>query len=191
MTDNGGTTITDSDGDPLELATSNYVGILGYGSLSMTPGNPAGPGIFYRNSSVRFRDIIDGTSNTIMVGERASQHQFDSNNSSIKVDANSTWYATIPGIAPRNAGMMMMPMMTEASSSLILGHVGQPAMMGMMPMHNVHNNTNHIVHFSSRHTGGSHFLQADGHVVFLSENVSYDTFRFLGTRNDGQQLGDF
>ena len=102
-----------------------------------------------------------------MAGERTSKHQFDSNNPSMKVDANSTWYAAIPGIAARRAGMMMMPMMTEASPSLILGHIGQPAMMGMMPMHNVHNSTNHIVHFSSRHTGGAHFLLADGHVAFL------------------------
>lgn len=191
MTDSGGTTINDSNGNPLELATSNYVGIIGYGSLSMTPGNPAGPGILYRNSKVKFRDITDGTSNTIMAGERASKHQFDSNNPSMIVDANSTWYAAIPGIAARSAGMMMMPMMTEASPSLILGHVGQPAIMGMMPMHNVHNNTNHIVHFSSRHVGGSHFLLADGHVIFLSQNIAYNTFRYLGTRDDGEELGNF
>ncbi|MDA0282986.1 MAG: DUF1559 domain-containing protein [Planctomycetota bacterium] len=191
MVDSGGAVINDSLGDPMELATSNYVGIIGYGSLSMTPGNPAGKGILYRNSSVRFRDITDGTSNTIMAGERASQHQFDANNPSMMVAANSTWYAAIPGIAARSAGMMMMPAMTEASSSLILGHVGQPAMMGMMQMHSVHNNTNHIVHFSSRHVGGAHFLLADGHVVFLNENINYDTFRFLGTRYDGEQLGDF
>lgn len=191
MKDSSGATITDTLGNPLELATSNYVGIIGYGSLSMTPGNPAGPGILYRNSRVQFRDITDGTSNTIMAGERASEHQFDASNPTMKVAANSTWYAAIPGIAPRSAGMMMMPMMTEASPSLILGHVGQPAMMGMMPMHNVHNNTNHIVHFSSRHVGGSHFLLADGHVIFLSETIAYDTFRYLGTRNDGEQLGQF
>lgn len=191
MKDSSGSTITDTLGNPLELATANYVGIIGYGSLSMTPGDPAGPGILYRNSKVQFRDITDGTSNTIMAGERASVHQFDANNPSMKVDANSTWYAAIPGIAPRSAGMMMMPMMTEASPSLILGHVGQPGMMGMMPMHNVHNNTNHIVHFSSRHIGGSHFLLADGHVIFLSETIAYNTFRYLGTRNDEEQLGDF
>lgn len=191
MVDSSGATINDSSGNPLQLATSNYVGIIGYASLSMTPGNPAGKGILYRNSSVQFRDITDGTSNTIMAGERASEHQFDSSNPSMRVDANSTWYAAIPGIATRSAGMMMMPTMTEASPSLILGHVGQPAMMGMMQMHHVHNNTNHIVHFSSRHVGGSHFLLADGHVVFLSENIDYDTFRFLGTRDDGEILGEF
>ena len=91
MTDNGGATINDTLGNPLQLPTSNYVGIIGYGSLSMTPGNPAGPGILDRNSKVKFRDITDGTSNTIMAGERASKHQFDVNNPSMKVDANSTW----------------------------------------------------------------------------------------------------
>lgn len=187
MVDSGGTTIQ-VNGSDLELPTANYVGIIGYGSLSMTPGNPMGKGVLYRNSKVNFRDITDGTSNTILAGERASEHQFNQAMPSQKVAANSTWYAAIPGINARSAGMMTM---TEESPSLILGHVGQPAMMGMMQMHNVHNNTNHIVHFSSRHTGGAHFLLADGHVVFLSENIAYDTFRFLGTRDDGEQLGEF
>lgn len=82
--------------------------------------------------------------------------------------------------------MAMMAMATEHSPSLILGHVGQPGMMG----ESVHNNTNHIVHFSSRHPGGAHFLLSDCHVIFLSETVSYDTFRYLGTCNDNQDLGE-
>ena len=185
MVDNSGTTIQ-VNGSDLELATANYVGIIGYSSLA-NAGNPDGPGVLYRNSKVNFRDITDGTSNTILAGERSSEHQFNKAMPSMKVASNSTWYAAIPGVSARNAGMMMMPMMTEESPSLILGHVGQPG--GMQT--NVHNNTNHIVHFSSRHVGGAHFLLADGHVIFLSENIAYDTFRYLGTRDDGEQLGDF
>ncbi|MHC4875321.1 MAG: DUF1559 family PulG-like putative transporter [Planctomycetota bacterium] len=174
------------NGADLELATANYVGIIGYSSLTMC-GDPAGPGVMYRNSSVRFRDITDGTSNTILAGERSSEHQYLPNMPNMKTPANSTWYAAIPRVNPRPAGMAMMAMATEHTPSLILGHVGQPGMMGG----NVHNNTNHIVHFSSRHPGGAHFLLADGHVIFLSETVSYDTFRYLGTRNDDQDLGEF
>ena len=174
------------NGADLQLATANYVGIIGYSSLTNC-GDPAGPGVLYRNSKVRFPDITDGTSNTILSGERSSEHQYLVNMPNMKTPANSTWYAAIPRVNPRPAGMAMMPMATEHSPSLILGHVGQPGMMSGR----VHNNTNHIVHFSSRHVGGSHFLLADGHVIFLSENIAYNTFRYLGTRDDGEELGDF
>lgn len=181
--------VTDSNGDLLTLPGSNYPGIFGYGSVTMSPGNSTG--IFYRNSSVKLRDISDGTSNTICVGERRSEHRFNPNLAA--VPANTTWYAAIPGII-RNAGMTgMMASLTEGPGSMILGHVGQTMMMGGMPMqmHATPNQTNHIVHFSSAHTGGVQFVLCDGSVHFLSENVDYNTFRYLGERADGQVLSQF
>lgn len=168
-----------------ELPSGNYVGVFGYGNVSLTPG--IGTGVFTRNRSVRIRDITDGTSNTICVGERMHEHNHVEGLS--PVDANSTWYAVIPN-APRPAGMTM-PAMTEESPSLVLGHVGQDA-VGMMPaMHHTPNHTNHIVNFSSLHAGGTHFLQCDGSVYFLSDSVGYDVFRYLGERSDGQVIGQF
>ena len=79
--------------------------------------------------------------------------------------------------------------MTEASGSMILGHVGQT--MGMMQMHSNPNQTNHIVHFSSAHEGGVQFVLCDGSVHFLSENVDYSVFRNLGERADGNVIGEF
>ncbi|QDT89065.1 DUF1559 domain-containing protein [Gimesia algae] len=175
-----------SDGsNTYRVASANYVGIYGYGSLTEKPGAPMGKGILYRNSNTRIRDITDGTSNTIVVGERSHQHQFAS--AGTTVEADSTWYAAIPS-ATRPAGMMSM---TEGPASLILGHVGQPAMMSMSEMHHPPNTTNHIANFSSKHEGGAHFLLGDGAVRFLSENMNYDTFRYLGTINDGNVIGEF
>lgn len=177
--------VVDGSGNTLTLPTSNYPGIFGYGSVTMNAGT--GTGVFYRNSRIRFRDITDGTSNTICVGERRSEHEFV--NGAGKIAANSTWYAAIPGVT-RPAGMGgMMASMTEGPGSMILGHVGQT--MGMMQMHSNPNQTNHIVHFSSQHEGGVQFLLCDGSVHFLSENVDYNTFRHLGERADGNVLGEF
>ncbi|MCP4171064.1 MAG: DUF1559 domain-containing protein [Fuerstiella sp.] len=178
--------VTDGAGTAYTLPTSNYVGILGYGSVTMNAGN--GTGVFFRNSRVRFRDITDGTSNTICVGERRHEHNFAA--PAPAVASHSTWYAAIPGVR-RNAGMMMMPMMTEGAGSLVIGHVGQPAMMGMMAMQSTPNQTNHIVHFSSQHTGGVQFLLCDGSVQFLSQNIDYSLFRNLGERADGNIIGEF
>jgi len=184
-------TFTVNDGtDDFELASANYVGVFGYGNITMTPGQPMGKGVFYRNSNTNFRDVTDGTSNTMLVGERTYQHDFVE--ALAATPANSTWYAAIPGVV-RSAGMAD-PMMTDAQGSLVLGHVGQPAMtmpMPMMAMHHTPNTTNHIVNFSSPHQGGIQFLMADGSVHFLNENVYYDTFRYLGERADGEVLAEF
>ena len=179
-------TVTTTNGD-VELPTANYIGIMGYGNVSMTPGNPMQPGILYRNSSVRMADLQDGSSNTIAVGERTFEHDFLA--SIATANANSTWYAALPGVM-RPAGMSN-PAMMEAQGSLVLGHVGQPAMGAMPAMHHGPNTTNHIVNYSSRHVGGCHFILCDGSVHFLSENVNYNTFRWLGVRNDGETIGEF
>lgn len=181
--------VIDANGHALTLPGSNYPGIFGYGSVTMSPGNSTG--VFYRNSSVKIRDITDGSSNTICVGERRSEHRF--NQVADAVSADSTWYAAIPGVI-RTAGMTgMMASLTEGPGSMVLGHVGQTMTMAGMPMqmHSTPNQTNHIVHFSSAHTGGVQFVLCDGSVHFLSENIDYNTFRALGERSDGQVLGEF
>lgn len=184
--DPGQETFVANDGSTeYELAKANYVGVYGYGSITMSPGQPNPAGMFYRNSSVRFRDVTDGLSNTMLVGERKAQHRFPA--TSTAVQADSTWYAAIPGVL-RPAGMSMMS--DEGPASLVLGHVGQ-TMMGGMVMHHTPNNTNHIVNFSSSHVGGIQFLMADGSVHFLSENIDYNTFRWLGQKSDGQIIGEF
>jgi prepilin-type processing-associated H-X9-DG protein len=168
-----------------QVASANYVGIFGYGSVTMAPGHPSPPGILYRNSSAKFRDITDGASNTMLAGERTHEHHFVSGGSVVRAD--STWFAAVPGVF-RPSGMGMMP--DEGPASLVLGHVGQMMASGMA-MHHTPNSTNHIVNFSSLHNGGIHFLMADGSVHFLSENVNYNTFRWLGERSDGQVIGQF
>ncbi len=173
---------TVSDGsEDYDVASANYVGIYGYGSVTLQPGRPDPAGILYRNSSTRLRDVTDGTSNTMLVGERMHAHRFVA--TAPEVAANSTWYAALPGVF-RTAGM---PMPDEGPASLVLGHVGQTMPSGML-MHHPPSTTNHIVNFSSAHTGGIHFLMADGSVHFLSKNVDYNTFRWLGQRADGEVL---
>ncbi len=54
-----------------QIAKSNYVGV--YGTTDIHDDLYKGDGIFYGNSRHRFRDVLDGLSQTVMVGERNSR----------------------------------------------------------------------------------------------------------------------
>ncbi|MGL4555078.1 MAG: DUF1559 domain-containing protein [Gemmataceae bacterium] len=66
-----------------EVAFANYVACFGTNEIEDNPS--LGNGVFSRNSRTRFGDITDGTSNTIVVGERTAQR------------ALSTWTGVVPG----------------------------------------------------------------------------------------------
>jgi prepilin-type N-terminal cleavage/methylation domain-containing protein len=44
---------------------------------------------------------------------------------------------------------------------------------------------------SSHHVGGAHFGLSDGSVRFVSENINFETYNYLGARADGQVIGEF
>lgn len=44
---------------------------------------------------------------------------------------------------------------------------------------------------NSFHTGGLHILLTDGSVRFVSENINFDTYRALCTRDDGSVIGEY
>lgn len=59
---------SDDDHHELLVSRSNYSGAFGSNEIEDSPLD--GNGIFFANSRVRFGDIRDGSSNTIMIGER-------------------------------------------------------------------------------------------------------------------------
>lgn len=63
----------DADDDiPLfSVARANYSGVFGAAAIDDDPSN--GDGTFYHNSRTRLEDLRDGSSNTIIVGERSSR----------------------------------------------------------------------------------------------------------------------
>jgi len=75
-------------GQMFQVARANYAGVFGTGAIA---GNPAsGRGMFYRNSGTRFADVLDGLSNTLMVGERASRQ-------AASWEGSATWVGAVPG----------------------------------------------------------------------------------------------
>lgn len=72
-----------------EVPVANYVGVFGTMELAdcetLLPGQQCiSDGAFYHNSSTSFREFRDGTSTTLLVGERSSEHDF------------STWVGAVP-----------------------------------------------------------------------------------------------
>jgi prepilin-type N-terminal cleavage/methylation domain-containing protein len=62
-----------SPGTPLfDVGRANYIGVFGTEEIEDVPS--AGDGVFYHNSFTRPRDIIDGPSNTMIIGERSSRN---------------------------------------------------------------------------------------------------------------------
>jgi prepilin-type processing-associated H-X9-DG protein len=165
--------------DP-EHTASNYVGSFGYGSMTLAPGAPVGPGILYRNSHVQSFDIRDGTSHTFVVGERAAVHNFVPGTDPI--DAGALWLAVTTGMF-RPAGLDDAPGYLEGPASFALATVGQDE---PVRVHATHCRTNHIASFSSMHPDGANFLMADGSGHFISSDIDYETYRRLGQRSDRQ-----
>ncbi len=78
------------EGDKLfSISKSNYIAMFGTFELEDAP--YAGDGMYFGNSKIKFRDVTDGLSNTIMVGERSSQL------------GGSIWHGNIPEAAESQA----------------------------------------------------------------------------------------
>jgi prepilin-type N-terminal cleavage/methylation domain-containing protein/prepilin-type processing-associated H-X9-DG protein len=163
--------ITDPTGATITLAApSSYAATCGPDASDVA--DPTGQGIFYRNSKTRFTDITDGTSNTVMIGDRAWS------------DSQGIW-AGAPSSAilrpgPRNPWQYV----TAPAPTLVLAHnnwlnIKSDADGGLDD-------------FSSYHTGGANLLFADGSVHFLrsitADGPEHWAFQALGTRAGGEVI---
>ncbi len=66
-----------------DVARANYVGVFGTEEIEADPSN--GDGTFFHNSQIGVRQITDGASSTMIVGERSSRTGF------------STWTGVVGG----------------------------------------------------------------------------------------------
>jgi prepilin-type N-terminal cleavage/methylation domain-containing protein/prepilin-type processing-associated H-X9-DG protein len=134
---------------PIAIATANYAGVV----------NALEP-----MSTVRFRDISDGLSNTLLVGERKYQRG-DGNGDG---QFTSGWY----GYLSFDTGYLPNSLPYEETAVVKpINHRSQSAAT-----------------FGSRHAGGAQFAFADGSVRFLSENINRNVYQALGSIAGGEAV---
>lgn len=159
-----------------DLAHLSYISVVGGGDPANAPRYTAMyeeqpfNGMFHRNVAVRHRDIIDGTSNTIGIGERASMF------------APNGWAGVIPG-----AQTVFSPRIAQ-SRGQVVGATARPAIT-MAAVHVRSGGPNAPTGspggFWSPHTGGCLFLLMDGSTHTIATDVDMFVYRAMAGRNDG------
>ena len=152
-------------------AKSNYIGVAG-GNWGSACNNA--DGMFYGNSDTRMRDVTDGTSNTLMVGEREAKTN-TARRDGIWIGTNGSKPSWDNSIGHGDA----------------LGGTGSSSATTRERTKINYQGTSANVAFSSLHKGGAQFALADGSIRFLSENIDQGTFRWLGQKDDGNVIGEF
>jgi prepilin-type N-terminal cleavage/methylation domain-containing protein len=165
---------------PVPLAGVDYEAIMGVQPSSIDPVKYNADNRFsvmHRNSRINFRDITDGSTNTIMVSECAGRPKVYQNGKAIPGASNDqgiTWADSEGPFSFDGAN-------ADASLEGCL-----PANGCSYPMNKRNNNEPY-----SFHSGGGNFLFAAGQVQFLSENIDFMTFAALCTRGAGEVVGEF
>jgi prepilin-type N-terminal cleavage/methylation domain-containing protein/prepilin-type processing-associated H-X9-DG protein len=143
---------TSPDGCPL-CAENNPSYCCQGSSFGTGDGGDSGVGMFQRYPrGIKFKEVRDGLSNTIMLGETLPTH-------SIHVAA---FNENVP------LGYTTVPMNLMEGKDAEQSHSGQPV--------------NRCQGFKSMHSDGANFLMADGSGIFINDRIDFRIYNALGTR---------
>lgn len=139
------------------LTTSNYIGVFRAGSQAYA-NQPDRQGVFIRRHGRAFRDVLDGLSNTAMLGERRWRTKRSDNG-----DVETAGAGVVFGTRSPNSGGGL-PYEFDVYGT------GWPRINYSWELFKFYGH----VGFSSQHPGGTQFAVCDGSVRFVSETVDHD-----------------
>ncbi|MBA2114853.1 DUF1559 domain-containing protein [Bremerella alba] len=159
---------SDDSSFPAQYGKSNYVGTY-TAALYNTAGTKTADrnAMFYENSDRKFRDITDGTSNTLMVAERGTVAHYVG---SLWIG----WHDLSPGGTTGDRWFIThvrINRLSNDSQYAINGTIGHAA--------------------SSSHPGGAQFLLGDGSARFIPETIDVQTYSALGTIDGAEVIDEF
>jgi prepilin-type processing-associated H-X9-DG protein len=148
-------------------------------------GGPAGlNGVLYGGSVVKISDLMDGTSNTIMIGEHGNFITDTSGN-------KNQW--TAGGLYGWSMGYGSATPATTTDNrffncTTIRYSINQTSGWTNNCTTGVCSDNGNNIPLNSGHTGGVNVVFGDGHVQFLANGTAISTLAELATRDDGQVL---
>ncbi len=153
-------------------------------------------GCFPNNRGIAFRDITDGTSNTMMVGEQGDWLRSDPNRKNrTAIPTSGPWMG---GKNPRNPhgdgtwsssgshGWGSPTQDTRCYNMTTIRQGPNPTGLANWQRHPACNTP-----LTSAHSGGVSVLLGDGSVRFVSDSIDLNTLKNLADRNDGNTLSEF
>lgn len=154
-------------------------------------------GMFDINRATRMRDITDGSSNTIAMGEGATGPQFMlcegqgcNTAPATSVEASQGWVVAQPPPSDFKAGLFMGPRASvfgSTSDRINKTFTTETVIdLGNFSNCNFGTGSDATSNFRSQHVGGCHFLYADGSVHFISENIDLGLYQALSTIQGGE-----
>jgi prepilin-type N-terminal cleavage/methylation domain-containing protein len=188
--------------DQIEVQIPNYVGIAGdfneagsqwNGYHGMSDYNGVIVPIDNQNpEKVKFASILDGTSNTLAIGEQGMDIRLQNNDGTVSYfdqRAGNWWGGAWSGgggdLSNTSEGYWMNVTSTRVginfspAGSRYTPHGIGPYWYGRPGRHTIIN---------SAHIGGAQFLMSDGAVKFMTENVRFDILSLLTNRADREVI---
>ncbi|MBI3839470.1 MAG: DUF1559 domain-containing protein [Planctomycetia bacterium] len=130
-------------------------------------------GPFYRNARLQMKDVSDGLSHTVFIGEHSS------------LLSNKTWVGVIPYAV--TCPKPPFPSACNSGGALVAAHSGPDSHdRPQVIIHAPNNPFGHTDEMYSEHVDGANTLFGDGSVRFIPEDIDPFMWVSLSTRNGGE-----
>lgn len=184
------------------LSSTRYYGVTSYGgnggSQTHPPALISADGVFAATGtatptfpSVRFRDILDGLTNTLLFGERshidANFDTYAAQGWALEPMGQFGWWAPSGGAY----GLSDVTLSTLASINfkvpIPFGAVGAANQLTFETTLD----PQRVGAYGSQHAAGANFARCDGAVVFMTESIDMQVLRALGTRHGSEVVSEY